>query len=174
MTDEEFTRAARQYGDTIFRVAVHGLRSPADAEDVTQTVLLKLYQYPKDFQGDEHLKHWLLRVTVNECRRVLSSAWWRRTEPLESWDGAAPGPDAQDRDVLRAVMALEPKYRLPIYLRYYENLSVKETAQVLGVKESTVQTRLQRARDRLRRSLTEPETKEGCGYVRPQNVPKSL
>lgn len=162
MTDEEFTRAARQYGNTMFRVAVHGLKSAADAEDVVQTVLLKLYERPQPFESDEHLKHWLLRVTVNECRRTLSSAWWRRTAPLEEWDGAAPADEA--RDVLRAVLALPVKYRLPVCLYYYEGLSVRETAQVLGAKESTVQTRLQRAREKLRAALTD-HTEEGNQYV---------
>ena len=67
MTDEAFARAARTYGDTIYRVAYHALSSPHDAEDVMQTVLLRLYECKKDFESEEHMKHWLLRVAVNEC-----------------------------------------------------------------------------------------------------------
>ena len=72
MTQEAFSRAARTYGDTIYRVAYHALRNRADAEDVMQTVLMKLLEQKKEFKSEEHLKHWLLRVAVNESRRELT------------------------------------------------------------------------------------------------------
>ena len=72
MTDEIFEKWARTYSDTIFRVALHGVRDRGEAEDVTQTVLLRLYQHTGNFDGEEHLKHWLLRVTVNESRKVYA------------------------------------------------------------------------------------------------------
>ena len=72
MTQEAFSRAARTYGDTIDRVAYHALRNRADAEDVMQTVLMKLLEQKKEFESEEHLKHWLLRVAVNESRRELT------------------------------------------------------------------------------------------------------
>lgn len=73
MTDEAFARAARTYGDTVYRVAYHALGSPHDAEDVMQTVLLRLYECKKEFESEEHMKHWLLRVAVNESRKLLRS-----------------------------------------------------------------------------------------------------
>ena len=105
MQDEQFERAARTYGDTIYRVACHALRDRQEAEDVTQTVLLRLYQQKEDFDGEEHLKRWLLRVAVNESRKVLRSPWRKRRVSLEEWD-AAEEP-AEDSGVLDAVMALE-------------------------------------------------------------------
>ena len=112
MTDEAFSRAARTYGDTLFRVAYHALQNRADAEDVMQTVLLRLYESRKEFESEAHLKHWLLRVAVNESRKVLRSFWRRRAVSLdEQRDEAAPEDSAQ-REVFEAVMALEPKYRL--------------------------------------------------------------
>ena len=167
MTDEAFEQAVRDYANTVYRVACHAVKDHSEAEDVTQTVLLRLYQSAPPFEGPEHLKHWLLRVTVNESRKVLRSAWRRRTVSLEDWDG--PAPEGEDAGVLEAVMALETKYRLPVYLYYYEGCSVKETARILGSNPSTVQTRLQRARAKLKYTLTEEE--EGTGHVRPQIVP---
>lgn len=67
MTEETFERVARTYGDMLYRVAYHALKNRADAEDVTQTVLLKLYQQGDRFESEEHRKHWLLRVAVNEA-----------------------------------------------------------------------------------------------------------
>lgn len=162
MTAETFERLARAYGDTVFRVAYHALGRRADAEDVSQTVLLKLYQTDKPFVSDDHAKHWLLRVTVNECRRLLRAPWRTRTLPLEDYDGSANIPDDHS-DVLAAVMALEPKYRLCVYLYYYEGYSVREVAAALEAKESTVQTRLKRARDRLKQTLS--GEKEATDYV---------
>ena len=164
MTDEVFERAAQTYSDTIFRVAYHALKSRPDAEDVTQTVLLKLYERKEPFQGEDHLKFWLLRVAVNESRRLLRTPWRRKVVPLEEWDGTTESQG--EGEVLEAVMALEPKYRLSIYLYYYEGCSVREVAQALHAKESTVQTWLQRAREKLRVSLT--DEKEGTSYVRPK------
>ena len=153
MTDEAFSRAARTYGDTLFRVAYHALQNRADAEDVMQTVLLRLYESRKEFESEAHLKHWLLRVAVNESRKVLRSFWRRRAVSLdEQRDEAAPEDSAQ-REVFEAVMALEPKYRLTIYLYYYEGYSAGEIAQLLGEKPATVSTQLSRGRQQLRTLL---------------------
>lgn len=162
MTNDAFERLARACGDAVFRVAFHAMGNRADAEDVSQTVLLKLYQTDKPFVSDDHAKHWLLRVTVNECRKLLRAPWRKRTLPLEDYDGPAPTPEDHS-DVLSAVMALEPKYRLCVYLYYYEDWPVREVAQALGEKESTVQTRLARAREKLKQTLS--GEKEAKDYV---------
>lgn len=162
MTDETFERLARAYGDTIFRVALHALGNRYDAEDVCQSVLLKLYQSAPSFDSDDHAKHWLIRVTVNDCRKLLRAPWRTRSLPLEDYDGSVPEGDDHS-DVLAAVLALAPKYRLCVYLYYYEEYSVREVAKALGAKESTVQTRLARAREALKRILS--GEKEATEYV---------
>ena len=167
MTDEAFAQAARKYGDTVYRVAYHALSNPSDAEDVMQTVLLRLYEYKKEFESEEHMKHWLLRVAVNESRKVLRSFWRRTSVPLEEWHDAAAPEDSAKAEVLEAVMALEPKYRVAVYLYYYEGLSVAEAAAVLRANVSTVQTWLLRARARLRNELV----KEESVHVRPNIIP---
>ena len=166
MTEETFEQVVRCYGDMLYRVAFHALRNRADAEDVTQTVLLRLYQQGGRFDSEEHRKHWLLRVAVNESRRLLRSAWRRRSVPLEEWTECPAEEDPAKAELFQAVMALEPKYRMTIYLFNYEGCSVKEVAAALRAKESTVQTWLQRARDRLRRTLSgDGEEEEGSSYV---------
>ena len=150
MTQEEFSRAARTYGDTIYRVALHALKNPADAEDVMQTVLLKLFEEKKSFESEEHRKHWLLRVAVNESRRLLRSFWRSRAVPLdEQWD-APVSDDPAKRELFQAVMGLETKYRLTIYLYYYEGYSSKEIARLLGRNPATVATQLRRGRTQLK------------------------
>ena len=171
MTQEEFSRAARTYGDTIYRVALHALKNPADAEDVMQTVLLRLFEQKNKFESEDHLKHWLLRVAVNESRRLMRSFWRRTTVPLEEWRDSPALEDPARAEVLRAVMGLETKYRLTVYLYYYEGCTVAEVAAALRANPSTVQTWLLRARERLRRELSDQEEQEGQRYVRPQIVP---
>ena len=169
MTDEAFAQAARTYGDAVYRVAYHALGSPQDAEDVMQTVLLRLYECKKEFESEEHMKHWLLRVAVNESRRVMRSLWRRTSVPLEEWQETAAPEDPVKAEVLQAVMALEPKFRVAVYLYYYEGLSVAETAAAMKANVSTVQTWLLRARARLRKELT--EEREESVHVRPEIIP---
>ena len=145
MTDETFERVARTYGDMLYRVAYHALKNRADAEDVTQTVLLKLYQQGDRFESEEHRKHWLLRVAVNESKKLLRSPWRRRTGPLE--EAGEPVFDTpQQSELYQHVMGLPPKYRAAVYLYYYEDCSVQEIAAAMGANPSTVQTWLMRAR----------------------------
>lgn len=158
MENDTFERAARLYSDAVYRVACHALGNRTEAEDVTQIVLLRLYQYKGDFESEEHRKHWIFRVAVNESRKALRSPWKKRMIPLEEWDG--PAEEVSGGEVLEAVMAMDAKYRLPVYLFYYEGFSVKEIAQILKTNPSTVQTRLQRAREKLKIALTD-ERKEG-------------
>ena len=167
MTQEAFGRAARTYGDTVYRVALHALKN---REDVTQTVLLRLWESDREFESEEHLKHWLLRVSVNESRKVMRSLRRRHCVPLEEWRDV-PAPEDGDRaEVLRAVMGLETKYRLTVYLYYYEGCTVAQVAAALRANPSTVQTWLLRARERLKKELSQEE-KEETDYVRPQIVP---
>ena len=157
MTDETFERVARTYGDMLYRVAYHALKNRADAEDVAQTVLLKLYQQGDRFESEEHRKHWLLRVAVNESKKLLRSPWRRRTGPLE--EAGEPVFDTpQQSELYQHVMGLSPKYRAAVYLYYYEDCSVQEIAAAMGANPSTVQTWLMRARGKLKLILQEAES----------------
>ena len=81
MTDQRFQEAVELYGDMVFRLAYSYLKNRADAEDVMQETLLKLYVEPKDFESAEHERRWLLHVAANECKKLLRSPWRRRTAP---------------------------------------------------------------------------------------------
>ena len=155
MTEEAFARAVEEYGDTLFRVAYSCLRNRSDAQDVMQETLLKFYMEKKPFQSPQHEKRWLIRVAVNESKKLLRSAWRRRSVPLEERDEAVTFDTLAQQALLEEVMALPPKYRLAVYLYYYESFSVRQIAEALGANPSTVQTWLMRARGLLRESLQE-------------------
>ena len=156
-TKEQFTSIAQRHMDMIFRIAFSYLKSREDADDVTQNVLLALYRTDKTFAGGEHLKAWLIRVTVNECKKVLRSPWRKRGEPLAAYENTLEFRDDRDRELYNAIMDLDAKYRAVIVLYYYEGYSIRETAKLLGVPAATVGTRLARAREQLKLTLTEAE-----------------
>ena len=139
-----------RYRDDVYRLAVNYTHNPQEAEDVSQTVFLKLVEQGELTPGKE--KAWLMQVTANECRSLLRSGWWKRTAPL---DDTVPAPQTQADETIQAVMALPPKYRVVIYLRYYENYTTTEIAQLLKISQSTVTTRLSRGRERLKILLKE-------------------
>lgn len=157
MTEIEFIPLARQYMDTVYRVAYSHLRSRADAEDVTQEVLLALYRREQPFESDEHAKHWLIRLTVSRAKSVFRTPW-HRLEDISEYENTLVFEENHHREVFEAVMSLEQKYRLPVFLYYYEGYRHQEIAQMLGVPEKTVTTRLYRARGKLKTILTEEET----------------
>lgn len=158
MTDAEFRLAVERYGDMLFRLAYSCTRSRADAEDVMQETLLKLYTAQKAFESPDREKNWLVRVAVNECRHLLRTPWRRRTGPLEEAADTPVWDTPAQSELFRQVMALPPKYRAAIYLYYYEGYAVREIAALLGAKISTVQTWLLRARGQLKLRLKEAES----------------
>lgn len=154
MEREAFDAAARRHRDTVYRVALHALASPADAEDAVQEVFLRLYTYKGGFESPEHLRRWLIRVTVNVCKNTLKS-WWRRRRVSLDTVAETPVFDApEDRTLYEAVLSLPEKYRVVLGLYYYyEELSTAQIAQALGLRQSAVTTRLSRARKLLKEQL---------------------
>lgn len=140
----------RRYKDDVYRLALSYTKSVQEAEDVCQTVFLKLMEQKEITPGKE--RAWLMQVTANTCRNLLRSSWWKLTVPMEE---ALPSMEPQYTDTWQKVMALPPKYRVLIYLRYYEELSTKEMAQLLHISQTSVTTRLSRARQMLKTALEE-------------------
>ena len=139
-----------RYRDDVYRLAVNYTRSPQEAEDVCQTVFLKLLEQPDLMPGRE--KAWLMQVTANECRDLLRSSWWKRTVPLEQ---AFQIPKTEADETIYLLRKLPPKYRVVLYLHYYEQYTTAEIAQLLKIPAGTVSTRLKRARERLKTMLKE-------------------
>ena len=154
MTEQQFTDAVERYLDMVYRIALNWFRNPADAEDAAQNAMLRLWRTDTEFQGEDHLRHWLVRVTLNECKRMSAHPWRRRTVPLDQ----CPEPvfsDPARQTLYQEVMELPVKYRVPLYLYYYEGYKVDEVGELLGLNASTVQTRLARARAKLKTQLKE-------------------
>ncbi len=150
-TEEEATRAVEIYGDMVRRLCVLHLKNRQDTEDVFQTVFLKYLLHDAPFASKEHEKAWLVRVTVNACRDVLRSFFRKSSVSLELAEELSA--EEEDREVLRAVLELPPKYKDAVYLHYYEGYSAAEIGKILQKKENTVYTWLARGREILRQRL---------------------
>lgn len=151
MKDKDlFSYAFNEYADTVYRVAVHNTTTAADAEDATQEVFLKLLKTPKFFADSEHLKAWLIRVTINQCRDII-----RKSHTVSNTDTTIKDePVSHENTILEAVQCLPENYRNTIYLHYYEGYTAKEIGKILGAKESTVLSWLSRGRAALREEIT--------------------
>lgn len=155
MERSEFYRLAERYQHMVFRIALGYFGNVPDAEDMVQEVLIKLYTASRPFQNDDHVRYWLIRVTVNLCKNTLRSPWRKRRVSLEDLAGAFSFQDPAQSDLFLTVMGLPEKYRTVLYLFYYEDCTVKDIARLLDLKESAVTTRLSRARRALKNELME-------------------
>ena len=156
MDAQAFTALAKQYTDMVLRLAFARLGNRADAEDVTQNVFLALLQSDKAFESDAHLRHWLVRVTLNECRKHWRSPW-TRTEALEAYAGVLPFEDRHSEGLFHAIMALEKPLRTVVVLHYCDGYTIVELSELLHIPPGTVGTRLKRAREKLRDYLKEAD-----------------
>ena len=172
MDAERFQRAAERYKDTIFRIALNYCKNPADADDITQNVLIRCYKSTKAFDSEEHLRNWLIRVAINESKRWLSSpyrAFLANTVELDQARLAQYDLEPEESRLYQALMSLPVKYRIVLYMHYYEDYSAAQIAQIVGVRVSTVTTRLSRGRARLKQALERCED-----HGRTGTVPKDL
>ena len=153
-SEQETNRAIDLYADMVRRICMVHLKNQADTEDIFQTVFLKDLLSPTAFESPEHEKAWFIRVTVNACKDLLRSVFRSRTVSLEELSPQyAAGLTDDSREVWRAVLALPPKYRQVLYLRYYEDYEVHEIAALLGQSPALVSTHLARAKAKLRQQL---------------------
>lgn len=153
-----FTELFRQYETRVYRLAITILRDEQDAEDVVQDVFLRIFEQIKKYQGQSSFRTWLTAVVVNTCRDRLRRQKVRRAFSLEWIRERASAHDVveevaahqQRQQLWSLVNCLEEKYRLPLILHYHERLACDEVAQALNLPTSTVYSRLNTARLKLR------------------------
>ena len=155
-TDEEITRVYNKYVDTVYRVCFMMLKSASEAEDAVQNVFVKYINSGGDLETDEHIKAWLIVTAKNECKNMLKH--WFRSKRTDFDEIAEPSYETEeDSGVMEKVMSLDEKYRVPIYLYYYEGYSTAEISEMIGVKHSTLRTYMAKGREKLKILLEEDE-----------------
>lgn len=142
----------------------------ADAEDAMQEALIKVYRHASEIREPKAFRAWLYRTVKNACligrrrRAHAPSRLLSLEELMPAADFAEPSDsrrtpeelamDARTRERLRrALDALPPTHRLVVFLRDIEGMSTREVAEVAGISEENVKTRLHRARLQLRKTL---------------------
>lgn len=151
-TKEKAEKIIRQYADMIYRIAFQNLRNPADTEDIFQEVCMALLTNNAPLDDEEHIKHWLIRVTINKCNNFNKSVWQSRTDSISDHTNLiAP----ETKFVMDELDKLPKHYRNVIYLYYYEEYTIPEIAEILGKSKNTISTQLQRARKKLKTILEE-------------------
>ncbi len=149
--------AFKKYGNTVLRAAFAFSGSYAEAEDIVQDVFLSLHTNPQNFNSDEHLKAWLLRVAINKCKNFRRSFRFSRTCSIDDLEHSEVicEMDTESRELRQQIAALPKKYAEVIFLHYYEGYSIKEIASMLNKNENTVGSLLRRGREKLKAELEE-------------------
>ena len=154
--EETFVELVAQHQTALLRMCYMVLRDRQQAEDAVQETFLKAYRAMDGFRGGSSGKTWLVTIAMNTCRDMRRSAWQRyvdrRLTPEELPEPVLP-PDEDDQELMARVMQLPPRLREVIVLYYYQDMTMVEIAKALGLAQSTVTTRLKRAREKLREVL---------------------
>ena len=144
-----------KYKNPLYAAAFSACGNPQDAEDAVQESFIRYHSSKKEFENEEHIKAWLLRVAINQARDMSRSFFRKNSAALEDYMETLEFQSPEDRGLFETVMGLPEKYRVVLHLYYFEDYSVKETAALLSVTEGSVKTRLSRARAMLKEILKE-------------------
>lgn len=151
---------AEKYADMIYRISYHYLKKISDAEDVTQEVFIKVIEKQPVFNDDAHQKAWLIRVTINLCKDKLRSYWLKNIIPFDERDeNTSSYNDTYDdgTGIMDSILKMPPKYRIVLYLHYCQNYTINEISKLLKTNPNTINSRLTRAREKLKIELTAQE-----------------
>ncbi len=156
MDSNEYQRVVEMYLDDVYRTVLCCCKNKENAEDAVQNAFLKLMRWKETkFNDDKHIKRWLIRVALNECKNMWTSFWNRNKVSFDDLDTDPSYRDETHEELIEILDKLPQNYRTVIHLYYYEGYSVKEIAMIVGISESNVQVRLKRARDKMKVLLEE-------------------
>lgn len=151
-SNKEILAIYDRHVDTVYRVCYAFMKNAAEAEDMTQETFLRLMSCDKQFENHRHEKAWLIVTASNLCKDALKK-WWRHSENIEDFTYLTQEPDDTGNEVLDAILSLPADYKDAVYMYYYEGYTTVEIARHLGCPESTIRSRLSRARKQLQTIL---------------------
>ena len=157
-SEQEVNAAIDRYADTVRRLCMLHLKNYADTEDIFQTVFLKYALHTAPFADGEHEKAWLIVTARNECKNQLRHWWNTRRESPEALEKLTyDPPDSEGGELKRLIWELPEKYRLALYLHYYQGYSTQEIGELMGQEPATVRVWLSRGRKKLKLRLEAEE-----------------
>ncbi len=173
MTDEQkdLEFVMDKYGRTVNGLIASMLGSPSERDDIFQEVFLLYYTKELCFEDEKARRSWLIRTAINLCKAANRSPWYklRSGEEFDADTLAAAEERPEESRLWRAVCGLKEKYRLPLYLHYFEGIALSDIAQVMKLSEGAVKMRLKRAREKLKAELESVEDqteKEAAAHER--------
>lgn len=153
-TDCNAKELFERYSDMVYRIAISYGNQGLMAEDIVQEVFLRFLKKKPHFKNSEHEKAWFIRVTINCCKSMLSSAWMKRIRPLEDAEQTVVTFQYEEEEELYGLLEKLPAiYRTVLYLRYYEEYQVKEIAKILHITPNLVSARLSRAKKMMEKEI---------------------
>lgn len=144
-----------KYQNNLYAVAFNVCRNAEDAEDVVQDTFIQYYSIRKQFDNEQHIRAWLIRVTINKAKNMNRTFWRKNKMSLEDYMETLTFETPESGELFETVMNLPEKYRIVIHLFYYEDYSVREIAGILKLSEGNIKVRLSRARSLLKDKLQE-------------------
>jgi len=153
MNKKNVEKIVRKYADLVYRVAYTILKNQSDAEDIFQDVFMKICTENIRFMSEEHEKAWLIKVTKNKCLDFLKRSCNNNKEELD--ENLVKEDTNSNQYVIDEVMKLPEKYRIIIYLFYFEGYKISEISQILEINDSTIKSQLVKARELLKENLKE-------------------
>lgn len=153
--ENEFKYYYNNYYLDVVRLVYSYTLNILDSEDITQSTFTKLYNYmlKNDIKTD-YVKQWLFRCAINESKNLLKSSWRKLSKPLDDYEYCISIKENElKNEVFDALRKVQHKYRIPLFLYYYEGYNIKEIAKLLNSNESTIKTRLKRGKDLLAKEM---------------------
>lgn len=144
-----------KYQDNLYIIAFNVCKNAEDAKDVVQDTFIQYYSAKKEFDDEQHIRAWLIRVAINKAKNMNNTFWRRNKMSLEDYMETLAFETPESEELFETVMHLPEKYRIAIHLFYYEDYSVHEIADILKLSESNVKVRLSRGRSLLKEKLQE-------------------
>lgn len=157
MDEKQISEIYERNADRVYRLCFSYLKNPDDAFDAMQNTFYQMLRKDVVFENPEHEKAWLIVTASNVCKNVLSH-WWRKRVSIEERDslkeeGRKDGGRQEDKELLMVVLKLPVKYRISIYLHYYEGYTSVEIGKMLGKSDATIRGWLKKGRELLGKEI---------------------
>ena len=162
--EEQLERMVWEYEKDLLRICCAYLRDTALAQDAVQETFMRAYKSLSAFRGDCSEKTWLMRIAMNVCKSFRWNAWYRlvdRRVPLDELFIPSEPPSLEQIALASEINRLSHKQMEVVLLYYYQNFTIREIAQVLGITPAAVSDRLAKARSRLRIALRGDDGDDG-------------
>ena len=156
MTDSEkryFSDMYEKHAKAVYSVCLLYLKNKDDAEEAASEAFIRLMESKRGFENDAHAKAYLIKTSVNICKNLLKSGW--RKNVVHNEDVLIYMTTSSEESIMEEILSLPPKYRITLYMHYYEGYTAQEIADIMNMSLSAVLSRLSRGRKRLKDILTE-------------------